>query len=150
MARFPRNAAEAVDALGLAENATVALVGPDHGFIGAVASAIGDGGKLVVASPPPDEETESAEVVDAIATDTKADAVVAWLSVVTVHNARELAGNVADGGSLWLVMPKGDRETRAPVTEGEIKRTMLSAGWREDRVVQFSKDAAAVRFRRRR
>ena len=150
MARFPKNAAEAVDALGLTENATVALVGPDHGFIGAVAASIGDGGKLIVASPPPDEPTDGAQVVDSIANDTKADALIAWINVVSVHTARELAANVADGGSLWLVVPKGDRETRAPVTEGEIKRSMLSAGWREDRVVQFSKDAAAVRFRRRR
>ncbi len=149
MARFPRNAAEAVDALDLGRSATVALVGPDHGFIGAVAEAIGEG-KVIVMSPPPDEATDGASVVDEIADDTKADALIAWINVVTIHTARELAANVADGGSLWLVVPKGDRETRAPVTEGEIKRTMLSAGWREDRVVQFSKDAAAVRFRRRR
>jgi hypothetical protein len=150
MARLPKDAGEAVDALGIAEKATVALIGPDHGFIGAVASTIGKNGKLIVQAPPPDEETDGAEIVDAVPADTKADAIVAWINVVSLHDARELSGNVADGGSLWLVVPKADRESRAPVTEGEIKRSMLSAGWREERVVPFSKDAYAVRFRRRR
>jgi hypothetical protein len=35
------------------------------------------------------------------------------------------------------------------VTEGEVKKAMLSGGWREDRVQQLSKEAYAVRFRRR-
>ena len=150
MARLPKDAAEAVDALGISEKATVALIGPDHGFIGAVAETIGKSGKLIVQAPPPDEETDGAEIVDAVPTETKADAIIAWINVIPVHDARDLAGNVADGGSLWLVLPKADRDSRAPVTEGEIKRAMLSAGWREERIVPFSTNAFAVRFRRRR
>jgi hypothetical protein len=150
MARLPKDATEAVAALGIRESATVALIGPDHGFIGAVGRAVGTTGKVVVQAPPPDEATDGAEVVDSVPSDMKADAVIAWINVVPVHNARDLAANVADGGSLWLVVPKADRDSRAPVTEGEIKRTMLSAGWREERVLPFSTDSFAVRFRRRR
>jgi hypothetical protein len=150
MARLPKDAVEAVEALGLAEKSTVALIGPDHGFIDAAAEAVGKTGKVIVQSPPPDEATDGADVVETIADDTKADAVVAWIGVIGLHGARDLAGNVADGGSLWLVVPKADRDSRAPVTEGEIKRTMLSAGWREGKVVPFSTDAFAVCFRRRR
>lgn len=150
MARLPKDAAEAVDVLGLAEKSTVALVGPDHGFIEAISNVVGKSGKLIVQSPPPDEATDGAEVVDEVSADTKADAVIAWIGVVGIHSARDLGGNVADGGSLWLVVPKADRDSRAPVTEGEIKRTMLSAGWREERMVPFSTDSFAVRFRRRR
>src|SRR5581483_10222448 len=120
MARFPKDAGEAVEALEIAEKSTVALVGPDHGFIGAIAEKVGASGKVIVASPPPDEATDGADVVDEISSDAKADAVIAWLNVAGVHNARDLAAHVADGGSLWLVLPKGDRDRRAPITEGEI------------------------------
>jgi hypothetical protein len=150
MARLPKDATEAVDALGITDKSTVALIGPDHGFIEAATAAVGKTGKVIVQSPPPDEPTDGAEIVDAVPSETKADAIVAWVGVVGIHHARDLAVNVADGGSLWLVLPKADRDSRAPVTEGEIKRTMLSAGWREERVVPFSTDAFAVRFRRRR
>ncbi len=151
MARLPKDAAEAVDALGIAEKSTVALIGPDHGFIGAVAETIGTSGKLIVQSPPPDEATDGAEIVEAVPADTKADAIVAWINVIGVHDARDLGGRIADDGSLWLVLPKAGRDSRASVTEGEIKRAMLSAGWREERgIVPLSTDAFAVRFRRRR
>ena len=150
MARLPKDAQEAVDALGIREKSTVALVGPDHGFIAAVAETVGSSGKLIVQAPPPDESADGGEIVDAISSEVRADAIIAWINVVTAHEARDLGGNVADGGALWLVLPKADRDSRAPVTEGEIKRAMLSAGWREDRVVPFSKDAFAVGFRRRR
>ena len=122
MARLPKDAAEAVDALGLAEKSTVALIGPDHGFIAAISDVIGKSGKLVVQSPPPDEATDGAEIVDEVPAETKADAIIAWINVISIHHARDLGGNVSDGGSLWLVLPKADRDSRAPVTEGEVKR----------------------------
>ena len=149
MARLPKDAAEAVDALGLTEKSTVALIGPDHGYIGAIAETIGKSGTLIVQSPPPDEETDGAQIVEEVPSDTKADAIIAWINVIPVHSARELGGNVADGGALWLVLPKAGRDSRASVTEGDVKRAMLSAGWREERVVPLSTDAYALRFRRR-
>jgi hypothetical protein len=150
MARLPRDAAEAVDALGFGKDATVVAIGPDHGYITAIGEAIGAKGKLIVQSPPPDDETGAAQIVDEVAPDTKADEIIAWINVIGVHGARDLAANVADGGALWFVLPKADRDSRASVTEGDVKRTMLSAGWREERTVQLSTDAYAVRFRRRR
>ena len=150
MARLPKDAAEAVEHLGFREDTTVALIGPDHGYIAATADVVGDKGKVIVQSPPPDDETGDAQVVDQVPADTKADEIVAWLSMIPVHSARDLGANVADGGGLWLVLPKADRDSRAAVTEGDAKRAMLSAGWREERTVQLSTDAYAVRFRRRR
>lgn len=149
MARLPKDAAEAVDALGISEKSTVALVGPDHGYIGAALEKVGKSGKLIVSSPPPDEVTDGAEIVDEVPSDTKADAIVAWINVIGVPGARELGSNVADGGSLWLVLPKANRDSRAAVTEGDVKRAMLSAGWRDERIVPLTTDAYAVRFRRR-
>ncbi len=150
MARLPKDAAEAVEHLGIREDTTVAVIGPDHGYIAAIADVVGDKGKVIVQSPPPDDDTGDAQVVDEIPTDTKADEIIAWVNVIPVHSARDLGTNVADGGGLWLVLPKADRDSRAAVTEGDVKRAMLSAGWREERTVQLSTDAYAVRFRRRR
>lgn len=150
MARVPRDVAEAVEALGVREGSTVVAVGPDHGFVEELATAVGDSGTVLVQAPPPDlDAAKNVKIVDEVPKDTKADTVLAWLSVVPVHNARDLGEQVDEKGSLWLVIPKVDRESRAPVTEGDVKRAMLSAGWREERVQPLSKDAFAVRFRRR-
>jgi hypothetical protein len=151
MARLPKDANEAVDSLGVNAGATVLAVGPDHGFVEALAEAVGAEGKLIVQAPPPDEEAPSAaEVVETVADDLTADAVLAWVSVVPVHAARELGKHVREGGALWVVLPKVDRDERASVTEGDVKRAMLSAGWREERVVPLSTDSFGVSFRRRR
>lgn len=151
MARLPRNPREAVGALGVREGSTVLAVAPDHGYTEALAEAIGGEGRLIVQAPPPDLEAPKAvEIVETPSDDTKADTVIGWVGVVHVHSVRELGTHVADNGSLWVVLPKVERDARAPVTEGDVKRAMLSAGWREERVVPLSKDAFAVRFRRRR
>jgi hypothetical protein len=150
MARHPKDPSEAVGALEIRAGSTVFAVGPDHGFVEALAEAVGDG-KLIVQAPPPDAETPKAvEVVDDVPTDAKADTVIAWTSVLPVHAARALGEHVNDDGALWLVLPKVGRDDRAPVTEGDVKRAMLSGGWREERVQALSSDAFAVRFRRRR
>jgi hypothetical protein len=150
MARLPKDANEAVEALGVRDGATVIAVGPDHGFVEALAEAIGNG-KLMVQAPPPDlEAPKSVEIVESVPDDATADAVLAWVGVVPVHAARELGRHVGENGSLWLVLPKADRDSRAPVTEGDVKRAMLSAGWREQRVVPLSTESFAVSFRRRR
>ncbi len=151
MARLPKDAHEAVEALGIDDGATVIAVGPDHGFVEALAEIVGDGGKLIVQAPPPDlEAPASVEIVESVPEDLTADAVLAWVGVVPVHAARELGRHVGERGSLWLVLPKVDRDERAPVTEGDVKKAMLSGGWREQRVVPLSTDAFAVSFRRRR
>ncbi len=151
MARLPRNPAEAVDALGIREGSTVLAVGPDHGFVEAMAEAVGDEGKLLVQAPPPDTEIpDGVEVIDEPPADTKYDALVGWVGVVAVHGVRDLGEHLVDNGVLWLVLPKVDRESRAPVTEGDVKRAMLSGGWREERVIPLATDAFAARFRRRR
>jgi hypothetical protein len=150
MARHPRDPAEAVDALSVRSGTTVVAVGPDHGFVEALAEAVGDG-KLVVQAPPPDLELPtSVEVVDEVPADAKADTVIAWTGVVPVHQARALGRHVGDQGSFWLVLPKVGRDDRAPVTEGDLKKAMLSGGWKEDRVQVLSQDAFAVLFRKRR
>jgi hypothetical protein len=151
MARIPKDANEAVDSLNVKAGATVLAVGPDHGFVEALAEVVGAEGKLVVQAPPPDEEAPAAaQIVESVPDDVKADAVLAWVSVVPVHAARELGKHVGDGGALWIVLPKVDRDERASVTEGDVKRAMLSAGWREERVVPLSNDSFGVAFRRRR
>ena len=151
MARHPKDAAEVVASLGVRAGSTVVAVGPDHGYVEALAGAVGDEGKLTVKAPPPDLELPTkVEVVDEVADDAKADTVIAWVGVIPVHAARALGEHVADQGSLWLILPKVGREDRAPVTEGDVKRAMLSGGWREETVQVLSTDAFAVRFRRRR
>ncbi len=151
MARLPRDPAEAVDALGIRSGTSVLAVGPDHGYVEALAEAVGDDGKVNVQAPPPDLELpEGVEVVEAPAADAKYDTLVGWVGVVPVHGVRELGAHVVDKGVLWLVLPKVDRDERASVTEGDVKRAMLSAGWKEERVVPLSTDAFAARFRRRR
>lgn len=151
MARLPRNPSEACEHLGISEGNNVIAVGPDHGYVEALTTAVGDEGKVTVQAPPPDDELpDAAEVVETIPEDTKADHVIGWVGVVPVHAVRGLAAHVADGGALWLVLPKVERDARASVTEGEVKRAMLSGGWREERVVGLSTDAFAVRFRKRR
>jgi hypothetical protein len=151
MARLPRNPSEAVEHLGVQQGSSVIAVGPDHGFADAFAKTVGEGGTVTIQSPPPDDEVpKSVDVVEAVADDAKADHVIGWIGVVPVHGARDLGKHVADGGSFWLVLPKVEREERANVTEGEVKRAMLSGGWREVRVVGLSTDAFAVCFRKRR
>ncbi len=151
MARLPRNPSEAVDALGIRSGSSVLAVGPDHGYVEAIAEAVGNDGKVFVQAPPPDLELpKGVDVIDTPPADTKFDALIGWVGVVPVHGVRELADHVGDKGVLWLVLPKVDREERAPVTEGDIKRAMLSGGWREERVIPLATDAFAARFRRRR
>jgi hypothetical protein len=150
MAKHPKDPAEAVDALGIESGSTVLAVGPDHGFIEALAEAVGDG-KVTVQAPPPDTDApKTVEIVDEVPSDTKADTVIAWTTMIPVHAARALGEHVNDQGSLWLVLPRVDRDSRAPVTEGDVKKAMLSGGWREERVQALSSDAVALRFRRRR
>lgn len=151
MAKLPRNPTEAIEALGVREGSTVLAVGPDHGFVEALAEAVGAEGKVVVQAPPPDLEVpDGVEVLEAPPADTKFDTLIGWVGVVPAHGVRELGEHVAEGGVLWLVLPKVDREERAPVTEGDVKRAMVSGGWREERVIPLSTDAFAARFRRRR
>lgn len=151
MARLPRNPSEAVDLLGIRLGSKVLAVGPDHGYVEAIAEAVGDEGTVTVQAPPPDLELpDGVEVVESPNADTKFDTLVGWVGVVPAHGVRELGEHVTDEGVLWLVLPKVDREERAPVTEGGVKRAMLSAGWREERVVPLATDAIAARFRRRR
>jgi hypothetical protein len=151
MARHPKDPAEAVDELGVGVGTTVVAVGPDHGFVEALVEAVGKDGKVVVQAPPPElEKSATVEIVDEVPSDAKADMVIAWTMVVPVHSARALGEHVNDDGSFWLVLPKVGRDDRAPVTEGDVKRAMLSSGWREERVQALSADAFAVRFRRRR
>jgi hypothetical protein len=147
----PKNPAEAVRALGVRESTTVLAVGPDNGYVEALAERVGGGGKVIVQAPPPElDAPASVDIVEDLADDTKADTVIGWVGVVPVHGARDLGSHVGEGGALWLVLPKVDRDERAPVTEGDVKRAMLSAGWKEERVALLSNDAFAVRFRRRR
>jgi hypothetical protein len=137
--------------LGVTSGQTVIACGPDHGYGAAFVAAVGEQGTVTVSSPPPDEETaERVQVVEAIPDDAKADHVLAWISIVPVHEARKLAAHVNDDGSLWLVLPKAARDKQAAVTEGDVKRAMLSAGWREERIVPLTKDSFAILFRRRR
>lgn len=137
--------------LGVTAGQTVIAIGPDHGYARALVQEVGEGGTVVIASPPPDEDAPSeAQVVDEVPAETKADHVLAWVGVVPLHETRKLAGHVGDGGALWLVLPKAGRDKQAAVTEGDVKRAMLSVGWREVRVVQLATDAFAVRFGRRR
>lgn len=151
MARLPRNPEEAVDALGIREGTNVLAVGPDHGYVEALTDAVGAEGKLSVQAPPPDLDLpQGVEVVETPDADSKYDTLVGWVGVVPVHGVRDLGAHVVDSGVLWLVLPKVDRDERAPVTEGDVKRAMLSAGWKEERVVPLSTDAFAARFRRRR
>jgi hypothetical protein len=150
MAKHPKDPVEAVDALDVAKGSSVLAVGPDHGFVEALNDAVGEG-SVIVQAPPPDEDTPKAvKVVEEVPSDTKADTVIAWTTMIPVHAARALGDHVSDEGSLWLVLPRVDRDSRAPVTEGDVKRAMLSGGWREDRVQALSQDAVALRFRRRR
>jgi hypothetical protein len=151
MAKHPKDPVEAVEALDIASGSTVVAVGPDHGFVEALAEAVGDGGKLVVQAPPPELETPSGvDVVDEVPDDAKADTVIAWVGVVPIHAARAMGKHVGDDGAFWLVLPRVGRDDRAPVTEGDLKRAMLAGGWREERVQLLSTDSYAVRFRKRR
>jgi hypothetical protein len=151
MAKHPKDPTEAVDALGIRAGSTVLVLGPDHGYAEAFAEAAGDDGKVIVQAPPPELDVpKTVEVVEDIPADTKAETVIAWTTVVPVHAARALSDHVGEDGSFWLVIPKVDRDARAPVTEGDVKRAMLSGGWREHRVQPLSTDAYALGFRRRR
>ena len=151
MARLPKDAPEAVEMLGVTTGQTVIAVGPDHGYASAFGDAVGKDGSVIVASPPPDEDTPAgAEVVDAVADDAQADHVFGWIGIISVPEGRKLTSHVKDGGALWLVLPRVERDKQAAVTEGDVKRAMLSAGWKEERVVPLTTDSFAVRFRRRR
>lgn len=151
MAKHPKDPTEAVAALDVAAGSSVVAVGPDHGYVEALAELVGEGGSLVVHAPPPDLEVPSGvQVVDEVSGSTKADTVITWVGVVPVHAARAMGKHVNDDGAFWLVLPRVGRDDRAPVTEGDLKRAMLAGGWREERVQLLSKDSFAVRFRKRR
>jgi hypothetical protein len=151
MAKHPKDPAEAVATLDVGAGSSVVAVGPDHGYVEALADVVGENGTLVVHAPPPDlEAPSSVKIVDEVTDDTKADVVIAWVGVVPVHEARAMGKHVNDDGAFWLVLPRVGREDRAPVTEGDLKRAMLAGGWREERVQLLSKDSIAVRFRKRR
>jgi hypothetical protein len=150
MARLPKDPSEAVEALGVRAGAKVLAVGPDHGYVEALQEAVGNDGKVIVQAPPPELDIpDGVEVVEEPPTE-KVDTLIGWVGVVPAHGVRELGEHVADNGVLWLVLPKVDRDARAPVTEGDVKRAMLSGGWREERVILLSTDWFAARFRRRR
>ncbi len=139
-----------MESLEIEKGASVVVLGPDHGFVEALAEAVG-AASLTVQAPPPDlEMPKGVSVVDDLADDAKADVVIAWTNMIPVHAARGLGKHVNDEGALWLVLPRVDRDARAPVTEGDVKKAMLSGGWRDDRVQALSSDAFALRFRRRR
>jgi hypothetical protein len=151
MTKHPKDPTEAVQSLDVGAGSSVVAVGPDHGYVEALADVVGDGGTLVVHAPPPELEVPSGvEVVDEIPDDAKADVVIAWVGVVPIHAARAMGKHVNDEGAFWLVLPRVGRDDRAPVTEGDLKRAMLAGGWREERVQLLSKDSLAVRYRRRR
>lgn len=152
MARVPRDPEEAVGELGIAEGATVIAVGPAEGYVEALADAVGTKGTVIVQYPPPELKTrkKAVKVVEELPSDAAGDAVVAWVPVVQVPALRELTGVVADGGALWVVLPRGGREARVPITEGELKRTLLPLGFRQTRALALSSDSHAVRFHRRR
>jgi hypothetical protein len=151
MAKHPKDPTEAVQSLDVGAGSTVVAVGPDHGYVEALAEAVGEGGKLVVQAPPPELDMPTGvEVVEEVPDDAKADTVIAWVGVVPIHAARAMGKHVNDDGAFWLVLPRVGRDDRAPVTEGDLKRAMLAGGWREERVQLLSKDSFAVRFRKRR
>jgi hypothetical protein len=151
MTKHPKDPTEAIEALDIGAGSTVIAVGPDHGYVEALAEAVGKDGKVIVQAPPPDLEVPSGvDVVEAVSDDARAEHVIAWVGVVPVHAARATAKHVADDGAFWLVLPRVGREDRAPVTEGDLKRAMLSGGWKEERVQLLSHDSVAVRFRKRR
>jgi hypothetical protein len=113
---------------------------------------VGDKGSVIVRDPPP--ETEAPEpnltLVDELPADATADVVLVWSTTVPPHELRDFGKRVTDGGVLWAVLPRTERDVRAPVTEGDVSRAMLAAGWREDRNVALSTEAYALRFHRRR
>ena len=151
MAKHPKDPAEAVAALNVEAGSSVVAVGPDHGYVEALAERVGESGTILVQAPPPDFEAPSGvEVVDEVPDDARADTVIAWVGVVPVHAARAMGKHVNDEGAFWLVLPRVGRDDRAPVTEGDLKRAMLAGGWREERVQLLSNDSFAVRFRKRR
>lgn len=151
MTRLPKNQTEAVGELGVAGGSTVLAVGPDHGYTEAIAGVVGEGGRVVVQAPPPDlETTDGVEVVEDIPDDLVVDAVIGWVGVVPLHGVRDIARHVSEDGSLWLVLPKVERGSRASVTEGELTRAMLSAGWKATRNVGLSTEAFAVLYSKRR
>lgn len=152
MARLPKNPEEAVAELGVPEEGTVVCVGPGNGYAEALADAVGTSGRVIVRDPPPDltQRKKAIEIVEELPDDAKGDPVLLWLPPVGLSDIRELLGHVADGGTLWLVLQKGGRDFKAPVTEGDAQRALLASGWRETKVLQLSTDDYAVRFHPRR
>lgn len=151
MARLPKNPADAVEQLGIPQRARVLAFGPAKGYVEALAGAVGDDGSVVVWEPPPDLEAPgNAEVVEELPGEMQADAVLVWLGPVPTHSIRDYPSKVTDGGAFWVVFPRRGREAPSPIHEADVKKALLVAGWREDRVVPLSVDAFAVRFRRRR
>lgn len=149
MARLPKNPTEATGLLGVPGGATVLAFAPSNGFTEALAEAVGEEGSVLVSDPPPELDAPpnaSTEIPD----DASGDVVLVWLGPVPAHTIREFPARVAENGSLWAILPRKGRDTPAPVHEAEVKRAMLAAGWRDDRVVGLSTDAYAIRFRRRR
>lgn len=152
MAQLPKNPEEAVAELGVPEEGTVVCVGPDNNYAEALANAVGTSGTVIVRDPPPDltARKKAIQIVEELPPDAKGDPVLLWLPPVQLNEVRELLGHVVEGGTLWLVLQKGGRDFKAPVTEGDAKRALLVSGWRETKVLQLSTDDYAVRFHPRR
>jgi hypothetical protein len=151
MARLPKNALEAVEELGVSSGQRVLAFGPAGGFVEALSDAVGAEGMVTVHDPPPDLEAgANVNVLDEVPADATGQTVLVWVGPVPAHAIREYPPRVADGGALWVVLPRKGRDAPAPVNEAEVKRTLLAAGWRDDRTVSLSTDAYAIRFHKRR
>lgn len=151
MARLPKNPAHAVEELGVSEGASVLAFGPANGYVEALGAAVGASGRLLVWDPPPELEAPgNAEIIEAVPDGASADVVLVWVGPVPAHAIREYPAHVSADGALWVVLPRRGKETRTLQHEADVKRALLVAGWRDDRVVPLATDAVAMRFRRRR
>jgi predicted methyltransferase len=150
MAKLPRNPTEAVAELGIEQGQRIVAVGPASGYAEALGEAVGEKGSVVVVDPAPEYEAAApVSVADAVPEDAAANVLVVWSPPHAAHTARDLRHRVEDGGSVWVVLRKASRDAPATVNEADLKRTMLAAGWRGDRMIGLSPDAYALRFRRR-
>ncbi len=149
MTRLPKDAREAVGLLGIQTGSRVLALSPDQGFIEALAETVGEGGRVVVQDPPADLEA-APNVHTADEATEPAQTVIAWLGPVPTHAVREQLPRVAEGGTLWTILPRPRRGEPARIAEADVKRALLVSGWRDDRTVPLATDSYAIRFRRRR
>lgn len=136
--------------IGVEEKSTIAVVAPAPGWIEALSEAVGETGQVLVAPTPEEGEVPKNVTVSDALSEAAAPTVIVWLSAVPVHSVRDLASHVAEGGALWTVLPRAGRGNLATRSEGDVKRSLLAAGWRSDRTVAVSNDEYAVRFHKRR